>query len=56
MKRWHLRGGTCASIAVKATNKEQVSSVMAGQQTFARTKKRESYQPRMFAKLKKRSH
>jgi len=35
-----LRAGTCASIAVKATNKEQVSSVMAGQQTYARTKKK----------------
>jgi len=40
LKRWHLRAGTCAFIADKATNKEQVSSVIAGQQTFARTKKR----------------
>jgi len=40
-----LRAGTCASIAVKATNKEQVSSAMAGQQTYARTKKRKINQP-----------
>jgi len=40
-----LRGGTCASIAVKATNKEQASSAMAVQQTYARTKKRKINQP-----------